>query len=110
MEVLSEYELDGFVCFRDFCLIVSEKFSNEDDEFLIKAIFKSFKGSPIPADTNVKAAKHNFCCEAITFKEFRAGMRQLPEFVAEGNSYISKLDTTLSLLGHDQRDVRSSRC
>ena len=83
MEVLSEYELDGFVCFKDFCLIVSEKLNNEDDEFLIKSIFKSFKGSAILSHQNVKAPKRNFYHETVTFDEFRSGMRKLPEFVSE---------------------------
>ena len=71
MEVLSEYEFDGFVCFKDFCLIVSEKLNNEDDEFLIKSIFKSFKGSAIPSHQTVKAPKRNFYHEVVTFDEFR---------------------------------------
>ena len=83
MEVLSEYEFDGFVCFKDFCLIVSEKLNNEDDEFLIKSIFKSFKGSAIPSHQTVKAPKRNFYHEVVTFDEFRTGMRKLPEFVSE---------------------------
>ena len=64
-------------------MIVSEKLNNEDDEFLIKSIFKSFKGSAIPLNPNVKAPKRNFCHEAVTFEEFRNGMRKLPEFVSE---------------------------
>ena len=64
-------------------MIVSEKLNNEDDEFLIKSIFKSFKGSAIPSNPNVKAPKRNFCREAVTFDEFRNGMRKLPEFVSE---------------------------
>ena len=83
VEVLSEYEREGFVCFRDFCLIVSEKINNEDDEFLIKSIFKSFKGSAIPLNPNLKAPKRNFFHEVVTFDEFRNGMRKLPEFVSE---------------------------
>ena len=85
VEVLSEYEINGFVCFRDFCLIVSEKFSNEDDDYLIKAVFKSFKGSAIPLETDVKVPRHDFSLEVVTFSEFRAGMRKLPEFVSEEN-------------------------
>lgn len=85
VEVLSEYEINGFVCFRDFCLIVSEKFSNEDDDYLIKAVFKSFKSSAIPVEADVKAPKQDFSLEAVTFSEFRAGMRKLPEFVSEEN-------------------------
>ena len=64
-------------------MIVSEKLNNEDDEFLIKSIFKSFKGSTIPLHQNVKAPKRNFYHEAVTFDEFRNGMRKLPEFVSE---------------------------
>ena len=43
MELHSEYETDGFICFRDFCQIVSGKLSSEDDDLLIKAVFKCFK-------------------------------------------------------------------
>lgn len=103
MEVLSEYEFDGFVCFKDFCLIVSEKLNNEDDEFLIKSIFKSFKGSAIPSYQTVKAPKRNFYHEVVTFDEFRTGMRKLPEFVSEVNffSHFQQIMMTLTLTGCD---------
>ena len=103
MEVLSEYEFDGFVCFKDFCLIVSEKLNNEDDEFLIKSIFKSFKGSAIPSHQTVKAPTRNFYHEVVTFDEFRTGMRKLPEFVSEVNFFLhfQQIMMTLTLTGCD---------
>ena len=45
MELHSEYEQDGFISFKDFCQIVTEKLNSEDDDFLIKSIFKCFKGT-----------------------------------------------------------------
>ena len=48
VEFRSAHEIDGYICFKDFCFIVSEKLTAEqDDETLVKTIFKAFKGKKL---------------------------------------------------------------
>ena len=63
--------------FQDFCFIVTEKLSTEDDELLVKSTFRAFKGGRVTRN------QRDFSKEAISFHEFRATMKRLPEFVAE---------------------------
>ena len=63
--------------FQDFCFIVTEKLSTEDDELLVKSTFRAFKGG------RVTGSQRDFSKEAISFHEFRATMKRLPEFVGE---------------------------
>ena len=63
--------------FQDFCFIVTEKLSTEDEELLVKSTFRAFKGG------RVTRSQRDFSKEAISFHEFRATMKRLPEFVAE---------------------------
>jgi len=82
VELHSEYETDGFICFRDFCQIVSGKLSSEDDDLLIKAVFKCFKETD-GANVTSRPHKRDFSSEVLTFEEFRTNMKKLPEFVPE---------------------------
>ena len=74
--------MDGFISFRDFCQIVTEKLNSEDDDFLIKAIFKSFKGTEQYNQDN-RAPKRRFSKETLTFEEFKDCMKKLPEHVSD---------------------------
>ena len=56
---------------------MTEKLSTEDDELLVKSTFRAFKGG------RVTRSQRDFSKEAISFHEFRATMKRLPEFVAE---------------------------
>lgn len=58
---------------------MSEKLSAEqDDETLVKTVFKTFKGSK----TRTKGPR-DFSQETLSFEEFRDVMKNLPEFVSE---------------------------
>ena len=37
MEFCSKNDLEGFVSFQDFCFILTEKLSTEDEELLVKS-------------------------------------------------------------------------
>ena len=63
VELHSEYETDGFICFRDFCQIVSGKLSSEDDDLLIKAVFKCFKETDGANVTSRKCLKCTYSCQ-----------------------------------------------
>ena len=65
--------------FQDFCFIVTEKLSTEDEELLVKSTFRAFKGG------RVTRSQRDFSKEAISFHEFRATMKKLPEFVGESD-------------------------
>ena len=47
MEFCSKNDLEGFVSFQDFCFILTEKLSTEDEELLVKSTFKAFKAGRI---------------------------------------------------------------
>ena len=84
VELHSEYEVDGFISFKDFCQIVTEKLNSEDDDFLIKSIFKSFKGTE-QYNQDIRAPKRIFNKETLTFEEFKDCMKKLPEHVSDND-------------------------
>ena len=74
--------MDGYINFRDFCQIVTEKLNSEDDDFLIKSIFKSFKGTE-QYNQKCRAPKRKFHKETLSFEEFKDAMKKLPEHVSD---------------------------